>query len=93
MKEETIRTLLRLIAVMTMFAGVCYASASLILTGDLQGGVSGMMPENQAVLLPFFRSFGYQAALSYLATAFWGFVLYVVSPRLARAVASHPPQR
>lgn len=85
MQEETIRSILRLLAVVTMLVGVSLASATLV---SLVGASSAAAaPGLQVQVTGMVAEMGFYAVLSYAVVAAWGLVLYLLSEKLAAKIA------
>ena len=86
MKEEIVRSILRIIAVVTVLVGailLTIAVVQLLAAGRGYGSSGGGI---QVHLSGMVWRFGFFTVLAYGSVVFWGGVLFFLSPRLARLI-------
>ena len=86
MNEDNARSVLRLIAVVTILAGASLTTATLISLLGASSAMEGAPVGAQVRVTGMVAEFGVYALLSHAVIAVWGVVLYSLSPRLARMI-------
>ena len=92
MKEESVRSILRLIAVVTVLLGAYLSSAAVLslfaASSTMHGALDGVhaLGGVQGTVAGMVTEMGVYAVLSDLLIAAWGVVLYYASPRLAEMI-------
>ncbi len=88
MNENTACSALRLISVVTVLTGLCFATVALAAAFVMDDPMATIARESGVAGITGFRQLGFTIVLSDLAVAGWGVLLYRLSPRLARHITS-----
>ena len=88
MSEENIRSILRVIAVVTILVGAILTTMALINLGAASSAVSGAGPGLQVRANDMVTQLGLYSVLAQLPIAVWGVALWVWSPSLARRIVA-----
>ncbi len=88
MKEDSARSILRLIAVITILVGASLATATLVSLLGASNAMEGAPVGMQVKMTGMVAEMGGYAVLSYVLIAAWGLFLYVLSPKLAEKIVA-----
>jgi hypothetical protein len=86
MKEQHVRSVLRLIAVVTVLVGAYLTTATLVSFLAASNTMNGALEGLQVKLTGLVAEMGVYAVLSNALIAAWGLVLYYSSPKLAEMI-------
>lgn len=86
MREATVRTVLRLVAVVTILVGTIMLTMTLVAYVGTSRAIHGAMREMGGKLTGVAAEFGFFSLISQAVVAAEGFLLYFMSPMLAQKI-------
>lgn len=86
MSEATVRTILRLVAVVTILVGTIMLAMTLVTYVGASRAIRGAMSELGGNLTGVAAEFGFISLLSQAVIVAEGFLLYLLSPMLAQKI-------